>query len=74
MMTRLEIKQVMADFFNIPFERIHDNSTFNDLGLDYIDCFELICELETIYKIDIPYKSQHLNVSVGKLIDSLIPF
>ena len=72
-MTRLEIKQVMSNFFNIPLERIHDNKTFNDLGLDYIDCFELICELEIIYRIDIPYNKEHLNLSIEKLIDSLIP-
>ena len=73
MITRLDIKQVMADFLNIPFEKINENSAFSDLGLDYIDCFELICELEIIYKIDIPYKIEHLNVSVEKLIDSLVP-
>ena len=72
-MTKIEVKEIMSGFFNIPLEKITNNSSFKDLGVDYIDCFELICELETIYKIDIPYSNEHVNASVGQFIDSLLP-
>ena len=72
-MTKLEVKEIMAGFFDISLEKITDSSSFKDLGLDYIDCFELICELETIYKVDIPYSKEHANASVGRFIDSLLP-
>jgi acyl carrier protein len=51
---REEIKSVMADSLNLSVEQLSDDIDIRKLEKDSIDVFEMICEIEDRYGINIP--------------------
>jgi acyl carrier protein len=51
---RQEIKQLMADSLNLSVEQLIDDTDIRTLEKDSIDVFEMICEIEDRYGINIP--------------------
>lgn len=51
---REEIKSVMADSLNLSVEQLSDDIDIRKLEKDSIDVFEMICEIEDHYGINIP--------------------
>jgi acyl carrier protein len=51
---RQEIKQLMADSLNLSVEQLIDDTDIRTLEKDSIDIFEMICEIEDRYGINIP--------------------
>jgi acyl carrier protein len=51
---RNEIKQLMADSLNLSVEQLIDDADIRTLEKDSIDVFEMICEIEDRFGINIP--------------------
>jgi acyl carrier protein len=51
---RNEIKQLMADSLNLDITQLDDDIDIRKLEKDSIDVFEMICEIEDRYGVNIP--------------------
>lgn len=47
------IKAILNDNLDIKPDAVHEDSTFNSLGIDSLDMVELICDLEERCNIDL---------------------
>jgi len=50
---KADIKKLIADELHIPLEKIKDEDTFHDIGLDSITATFILDEIENKYEIDI---------------------
>lgn len=51
---RNEIKQLMASSLNLDINQLDDDADIRKLEKDSIDVFEMICEIEDHYGVNIP--------------------
>jgi acyl carrier protein len=51
---RNEIKQLMASSLNLDIDQLGDDVDIRKLEKDSIDVFEMICEIEDHYGVNIP--------------------
>jgi acyl carrier protein len=51
---RNKIKQLMADSLNLDITQLDDDADIRKLEKDSIDVFEMICEIEDHYGVNIP--------------------
>ncbi|MDR1704799.1 MAG: acyl carrier protein [Clostridiales bacterium] len=50
-----KIRELTADIMSISIDKISENTHFiKDLGMDSLDIFQLVAELEDAFGIDIP--------------------
>jgi acyl carrier protein len=65
----LLIKNIIAEKFDVPGTAITEQASFiNDLGVDSLDLYELIMEVEKKYNLVIPDESAETLTTVGSLI------
>ena len=68
---REEIKSIMADSLNLSVEQLDDEVDIRTLEKDSIDVFEMICELEDHYNINIANEDFKAFVIVKAAIDEI---
>jgi len=68
---REEIKKLMADSLNLSVEQLGDEVDIRTLEKDSIDVFEMICELEDHYNINIANEDFKAFVIVKAAIDEI---
>jgi acyl carrier protein len=61
------IKNIISDFLEIPLEYLQDDALLSNLNIDSIDIFEILCELEIHYRLEI--RNVENCVSLGDLIE-----
>ncbi len=71
MITNEEIKSVMAKSLRVPLESLTDDASLFDLEVDSIDIFEMICEFEDRYGVEISNEKASEFVQVGKAVSAL---
>jgi acyl carrier protein len=68
MNTEEKITQIMAE--KLGLEQPWPEASFtNDLGIDSLDIFELIIEVENVFHISIPSEDAEKLITPGKLIE-----
>ncbi len=67
-----KIKTILAEKLDIDTAGITEETDFKeDLGIDSLDLFELVTDLEDAYKIEVPAEELENLTTVGKVIDYL---
>ena len=61
----------MSDVLRRPLDKLGDDVSLFDLDIDSIDIFEMVCEFETKYKVEIPNEGLDRFVIVGDAVDAL---
>ena len=64
-----KIQSVIADQLNIPLNKITPTTTFEELGADSLDIFQVITELEEIYGMEFDTADADKIKSVGDAVD-----
>lgn len=65
-----EIKKLMVDNLGLEADEIQESTEFKkDLGIDSLDLFELVSEVEEIYGVEIAAEDLEGIVSVKNLVD-----
>lgn len=65
-MTNEKIKEILADHLDIDIENIHDDSTFEDLGIDSLDAVEIMMELEDEFGMELD--ASEMGTTVSELV------
>lgn len=55
------LTQIIADKIELDPASIHPESTFEELGLDSLDTFDIIFNAEDAFKIKVP--NEHVNIT-----------
>jgi acyl carrier protein len=64
-----KIKQLIVEKLGVAESEINDTATFqNDLGVDSLDVYELITEIEEEFNLSIPDEEIEKLTTVGSLI------
>ncbi len=67
-----KIKEFLQDSLDIDPEEVTLDSSFkDDLGADSLDLYEMLCEMETEYGIDLPPEELEDCQTVGDFIEYL---
>ena len=60
-----EVAQIVSKQLKIPVERLTQDTTFQDLGIESLDLIEIIFALEEKFDISIPYNANE-TAAAGK--------
>jgi acyl carrier protein len=64
-----KVKRIIAHLIAMDEDQITDSASFeDDLGVDSLDVLEIIMEIETKFKIDIPDEDAEKLTTVGSLV------
>ena len=63
-----KIQEIISEHLNISKEKITEKATFEELGADSLDVFQLITELEEIYETEFDASKADKIKSVGDAI------
>jgi acyl carrier protein len=63
------IRDGVSNLFKVPVDHITADSTYDDLGLDSMDFFELTIHLEDEFKIEIDSKVFAEKNTFGEMVD-----
>ena len=67
-----KIREILEEELNIDPEDVNEDSDFrDDLGIDSLDLFELVMNLENEYGVDFPAEELESLRTVGDVIDFL---
>ena len=67
-----KIKAILAEKLDIDPAIVSEETDFkSDLGIDSLDLFELVTDLEDAYQIEVPAEALESLTTVGKVIDYL---
>ena len=67
-----KIREILEEELNIDPEDVNEDSDFrDDLGIDSLDLFELVMNLENEYGIEFPAEELESLRTVGDVIDFL---
>ena len=66
-----KLQQIIAEVLNVEPEEIGMNTTFEDLGADSLDLFQIIMGIEEEFDIEIPNEKAEKIVSVGDAAEAL---
>ncbi len=67
-----KIRAILAEKLDIDPAIVNEDTDFkSDLGIDSLDLFELVTDLEDAYQIEVPAEVLESLTSVGKVIDYL---
>ena len=61
------VKEVLESNLDIDPENVTEDATFEDLGIDYLDMVELICDLEE--KCSVDFGEPEGLTTVGDLVE-----
>ena len=68
MSTLEKVKNIVAEYCNIPVERILDNALFvDDLGLDSLDSIELVMAVEEEFGVEVDDEAMDYVKTVEQL-------
>lgn len=63
-----KIKKIISDNMGIDEEKIMETSSFEDLGADSLDLFELVMAFEEEFGIEIPTEDLEKIITVGDVV------
>ncbi len=67
-----KIKELLAVHFDIDTDEVNEETSFReDLGIDSLDLFEMVMELETEYGFEIPAEDLQDIHTVGDIVEYL---
>ena len=68
-----QILSTIAETQELPRDRIQLDSSFAELGIDSLNGFNLLCELEEMLDISIPDEDARQVSSVKELVECVVP-
>lgn len=67
-----KIKELLAVHFDVDTDDVNEETSFrDDLGIDSLDLFEMVMELETEYGFEIPAEDLQDIQTIGDIVEYL---
>ncbi len=66
-----KLQQIIAEVLNVEPEEIGMNTTFEDLGADSLDLFQIIMGIEEEFDIEIPTETAEHISTVGEAVEQI---